>query len=101
MNPQSVFTKLTLLDPNCCLSHFTLGRHLYLAGEYKDALVALNRCLDIDPDYLLAYVIAGQACERSGATKQAKRIYTKGEARAKQLGETKFAQQLRALAATL
>lgn len=100
INPLNVFEKLVRLDPESPLSHFSLGRALYQAGNYNAALDAFRASLDCDPDYLLAYLMSGQCHEKLGAAEAARLIYQQGRERARHLGDDRFDQQFAALAIT-
>ena len=101
IHPKTVYEKLCQLDPQSPLSHFTLGRALYLEGNFQAALAAFGNCLEVDANYLLAYLLCGQTYEKCGQPAMAQQIYLQGRERARVLGDAHFEQQFAALGVTL
>jgi tetratricopeptide (TPR) repeat protein len=99
--PSTVYRKLSEIDPQSVLSHFSHARALYLEKQYSAAFKIFEHCIEIDANYLLAYLFAGQVCEKSGSLEQAKSIYQEGRRRARLLKDKNFEQQFHALFTTL
>lgn len=101
MDIKTVHQKLVSLDPDSVLAHAALARVHYLAGEYSEAIAIFEKCLQLDPNYLLTYLLCGQCYEKLNRSEQAKTLYAAGYSRAKMLSDQNFATQFKALESTL
>ena len=96
-----VFAKLCVLDPDSAHSHFVLGRAQYQEKEFAAALASFDKCLAIDPQYLIAILLSAQAHEQLGRVEMARSLYEQGVKKSALLGDEKFGQQFHALLSTL
>ena len=99
MKPLDAFQKLVDIDPSA-LSYFYLGKQLYIDKKYKEALRAFEACIELDANFLMGYLLAGQACEKMGASDQAKQVFEKGKQLAKENNDQLSHDQFSALLAT-
>jgi tetratricopeptide (TPR) repeat protein len=72
------FEKLVAHNAQDVLSRFTLGRAYLEAGRAEDAARVLEELLALKPDYTAAFVLLGDAYEKSGKLARAIRTFTKG-----------------------
>ena len=54
------------LDPLSLSINFSLGWRLYLAREYDQAIQQSRSTIDLDPNFVLAHLVLGQAYEQKG-----------------------------------
>jgi tetratricopeptide (TPR) repeat protein len=81
------FEKLVAHNPQDALSRFTLGRAYLEAGRPDDAVRILEEVLAIKPDFTAAYVILGEAHEKSGKLARALKTWNRGIELAQQKGD--------------
>ena len=98
---EKVFQQLCELDPDCCLSWVTLGRHYMKTKIFKKALPCFKKSIQLEEHYLLAHLYAGQCLEKLGNASKALETYSHGLSIAKKLNEDGFVIQFQALQSTL
>ena len=81
------FEKLVAHNAQDALSRFTLGRAYLEAGRPDDAVRILEEVLAIKPDFTAAYVILGEAHEKSGKLARALKTWNRGIELAQQKGD--------------
>lgn len=76
--PIEKLKQLVALDPNDPALFLALG-HAYLeAGQFADAVTALERAVALNPQYTAAYWPLGKALEAAGRVDDAMAIYEQG-----------------------
>ena len=68
-------TRARELDPLSPLMNTNAAVVLYGAGRWTEALECIRNCIDMNPDFAVAHVIAGWICEAMGALDQAIKAY--------------------------
>jgi tetratricopeptide (TPR) repeat protein len=64
--------RAVVLDPLACRSHCGLGRALYFARRYQEAVAALAEAISLDPDYKETYSFLGLASYALGNLEHAR-----------------------------
>ncbi|MCH2207915.1 MAG: tetratricopeptide repeat protein [Lentisphaerales bacterium] len=73
-----MFQQVLEIDSDDLIANFGLGKALLDAGESKDAIPYLEKCLSVKKDYTAAFLHLGQALMKSGNQAQAKEIFKNG-----------------------
>jgi tetratricopeptide (TPR) repeat protein len=81
------FERLVAHNGQDALSRFTLGRAYLEAGRANDAVRVLEEALTIKPDLTAAYVVLGEAHERSGRLARAIKTWNQGIELAQKRGD--------------
>ncbi len=81
------FKQMVEADPNNELGHFSLGKACLEAGQYRDAITALERAIELNPRMSKAYLLLGESVKLDGQRDQAVEILTKGIEIADELGD--------------
>ena len=81
------FERLVAHNATDVLSRFTLGRAYLEADRADDAVRVLEGLLALKPDYTAAYVLLGDAFEKSGKLARAIKTWTKGVELAQSKGD--------------
>jgi len=84
---EGMFKEVLEIDPEDALANFGLGDIALSRGQYQKAITHLEKVLESDPKYSVAYLALGKAYEFKGDTTQAKDIYSKGVEIASQKGD--------------
>jgi len=74
-------------NPNDVFLHYSLGMEHASAGQYAQAVASLRRCIQLDGNYLPAYVEAGKCLRSAGDFAAAREIFQAGMELADRLGE--------------
>ncbi|GEM_PF-3887348 len=75
--------------------HYSLGMELASAGESAAATDSFRRCIELDVQYLPAYVEAGKTLRSAGEFAGAREIFSAGLELAKAKGESHTADYIR------
>ncbi len=87
----------SLLDksPQDVFLHYSLGMELASAGESTAAADSFRRCIELDAQYLPAYVEAGKTLRSAGDLAQARGIFSAGLELARAKGDVHTADYIR------
>jgi predicted Zn-dependent protease len=88
-------------DPRDAMLRFALGNEYFQAGQYAEAIEALQAALAIDPDYAFVYIQLAEAYEKSGQIELARQTVAAGRGPAARHGDPNLMRQLDAIAARL
>jgi uncharacterized protein HemY len=87
--------------PDDVFLQYSLGMEYASGRRYKDAVQAFKRCIDLDEEYLPAYVEAGKSLRSGGELDAAREMFARGMELATRKGESHvrdfIRQQLEAL----
>ena len=75
-------------SPDDVFLHYSLGMELLSAERFDEAAAAFNECIELDEQYLPAYVEAGKASRSAGRAEAAGEYFTRAMALAGRLGDT-------------
>ncbi len=75
-------------SPQDVFLHYSLGMELASAGESAAATDSFRRCIELEKQYLPAYVEAGKALRSAGEFAAAREIFSAGLELARSKGET-------------
>lgn len=65
------FSNMAEADPTNEMAHFSLGINLLQAGRHEDAIPALARTIELNPEMSKAYQLLGEAFRKSGNEEKA------------------------------
>jgi len=80
--------KLLEGSPDDVFLQYSLAMELASAGRHVEAVGAFRRCIEIDQNYLAAYVEAGKSLRSAGQIDAAREIFAEGMELAAMQGET-------------
>lgn len=69
---------LVQTDESDALTHFLLGRELMEVGRFAEAASALEKTIQLNPEYTAAYRFLGDAHRQAGNMARAREIYEVG-----------------------
>ncbi len=81
------FKQMAEADPNNELGHFSLGKALLEAGQFAEAMVSLDRVIQLKPTMSKAYQLFGEAAAGAEQKDKAVEVVTKGVAVADKQGD--------------
>lgn len=81
-------------EPNDEVALFGLGRAYLKVKDYQEAIKALERCIEVKPDYSAAYQALAVALYKSGDIDRSREIGRKGIEVSKAKGDLMVTQQL-------
>jgi Tfp pilus assembly protein PilF len=81
-------------DPNDPFLRYGLAMEYVSAGEDQSALARFEELFAMAPEYVPAYLQAGQALVRLGETGKARDMFTRGIAVARRQGEQHAAEEM-------
>ncbi len=73
-------------NPNDTFTHYGLAMEYSRAGDVEAALAEYKRVIEINPDYVAAYQMAGQMLASAGRSEEARRMLEGGIACAHRAG---------------
>lgn len=79
------------------LTYFLLGREYLEAGRFEDAAGALQRCVELNPQYTAAYRFLGDSWRKAGNTERARQAYELGIAVATETGDLQAGKEMEVL----
>lgn len=82
-------------SPQDVFLHYSLGMELSAAGDRTAAVASFRRCIELDKQYLPAYVEAGKALRSAGEPAAAREIFSAGLELARAKGESHTADYIR------
>ena len=65
-------------EPGDVFLHYSLGMEYASAGQFDEAVAELNTCIDLDENYLSAYVEAGKCLRSAGERAAAREMFLRG-----------------------
>jgi len=80
--------KMLEAKPDDVFLRYSLGMELASAGLFDQAAAEFSRCIELDGEYLPAYVEAGKALRAGGRLDEARGAFAAGEKLAAARGET-------------
>jgi len=83
-------------DPNNRFARYGLAMEYAGQGQLQEASDEFRRLLELDPDYVPAYLQAGRVFEQRNLSQLAGQIYAKGIEVASRRGEKRAADELQA-----
>jgi len=86
--------KLLAKGPDSPLLRFSLG-NAYLAGDPEKAAEHFKAALALDPSYVAAWKLLGQALVACGNPEEAKAVYSEGIVTAEVSGQVQAAKEMR------
>ncbi len=81
--------------PDSPLPWFSLGRYLVEIARFEEAIEALQRCVDADPEYAAALIAQGDAYAAIDETEKARDSYARCEKAALAQGHPTLAGEAR------
>ena len=75
-------------SPDDVLLNYSLGMEYSSAGHYAQAVERFQKCIDLDGDYIAAYVEAGKALRSAGELQEAREMLAAGMELAARGGES-------------
>ena len=95
------FKKVLGLDPHDETLWFGLGKAYMGDGNWEEAIQALERCIQVKPNYSAAYLALAQTLQKNERTKQCREICQKGITVATENGDLMVIKNLEELNASL
>ena len=95
MNRIEAIKTLLARSPNDVFLHYSLGMELAVAGDRAAAVASFRRCIELDKQYLPAYVEAGKTLRSAGELAEAREVFSAGLELAKTKGEAHTADYIR------
>lgn len=83
-------------DPANSRYRFMLAMEYRSAGETESAVATLEELAGMDPNYVTAYLQAGQICEEAGETERARGFYQSGVECARRIGDAHALSEIQA-----
>ena len=74
-------------SPDDTFLYYSLGMEYAAAGRFDQAVEHLKKCIELDADYLPAYVEAGKCLRSAGRLAEARQIFTQAMELACRLGQ--------------
>jgi tetratricopeptide (TPR) repeat protein len=95
--PDRIETIRAMLDknPDDVFLRYSLGMEYASAGRLDQATAEFARCMELDSQYLPAYVEAGKALRSAGKIAEAGEVFRKGLELAARLGQAHAQDNLR------
>jgi tetratricopeptide (TPR) repeat protein len=81
--------------PDDVFLHYSLGMEYASAGRHDEGACEFRRCVELDGNYLPAYVEAGKCLRSSGRLAEAREIFAAGMALAAMQGQTHMQDYIR------
>ncbi len=72
------FKQMAEADPDNELGHFSLGKALIEAGQFAEAMISLERVIQLKPIMSKAYQLLGEAADGAGQRDRAIEVINKG-----------------------
>jgi len=69
---------MLLSSPDDVFLHYSLAMEYATAGQYDKAVASFKRCIELDSQYLPAYVEAGKALRAAGDLAAAREAFAEG-----------------------
>jgi Flp pilus assembly protein TadD len=88
-------------SPNDPFLRYGLAMEFVSEGNDEEAVRCFHELLTVAPDYVPGYLQAGQALARLGRQEQARAVFTKGIATARQQGDHHSAEEMEGFHANL
>jgi tetratricopeptide (TPR) repeat protein len=83
-------------NPQDRFAHYGLAMEYARLGQLDEAVRQFRALVAMDPDYVAAYLQAGQTLEKLGRTEEAKAVYRQGIEAARRREETRAQEELEA-----
>ncbi|MFA6134086.1 MAG: tetratricopeptide repeat protein [Phycisphaerae bacterium] len=88
-------------SPDDVFLRYSLGMEYAASQQYEQALAAFRKCIELDADYVAAYVEAGKSLRSLGRLDEARETFTAALTSADKLSEGHTANYIRAQIAGL
>ncbi len=86
---------LAAADPNDPLTFFLLGRELMEVARFEDAAQALEKTVQLNPEYTAAYRYLGDSHRMAGNNARAREIYEAGIAVSEATGDLQAGKEMK------
>ena len=88
-------------NPNDAFARYGLAMEYSRAGEIDTALVEFRKLLELHPDYVAGYQMAGQMLSAAGRSQEARQMLESGIASARRAGNKHAQEEMQGLLAEL
>jgi len=88
-------------NPNDAFARYGLAMEYSRAGEIESALAEFKRLLELHPDYVAGYQMAGQMLSAAGRSEEARQMLEAGIATAGRTGNKHAQEEMQGLLAEL
>jgi folate-binding protein YgfZ len=75
---EDMFREILALDPDDALGHFGMGELCVERGQFEDAVLHLEKAIQVDQGYSAAYLALGRAWEGMREQERAREVYEAG-----------------------
>lgn len=79
--------KMLEKDPDDLFAHYSLGMEYASAGQYDQAVAEFQRCIELEADYLAAYVEGAKSLRSAGRLGEARKMFSAAMELAARIGE--------------
>ena len=84
-------------NPNDAFARYGLAMEYSRAGEIETALAEFKKLLEVHPDYIAGYQMAGEMLSAAGRCEDARQMLESGIARAERAGDKHAREQMQDL----
>jgi len=88
-------------NPNDAFARYGLAMEYSRAGEIEPALAEFKKLLELHPDYVAGYQMAGQMLSAAGRSEEARQILESGIGCAQRIGNKHAQEEMQGLLAEL
>jgi predicted Zn-dependent protease len=88
-------------NPNDAFARYGLAMEYWRAGEIEAALAEFRKLLELHPDYVAGYQMAGQMLSAAGRGEEARQMLESGIASAARIGNKHAQEEMQGLLADL
>lgn len=88
-------------NPNDAFARYGLAMEYSRAGEIETALAEFRKLLELHPDYIAGYQMAGQMLSAAGRSLEARQMLESGVASAARVGNKHAQEEMQSLLAEL
>ena len=88
-------------NPNDAFARYGLAMEHWRTGEIQTALAEFRKLLELHPDYVAGYQMAGQMLSAAGRSEEARQILESGIASASRAGNKHAQEEMQGLLADL
>jgi len=88
-------------NPNDAFARYGLAMEYSRAGEIETALAEFRKLLELHPDYIAGYQMAGQMLSAAGRSQEARQMLESGIASARRAGNKHAQDEMQGLLAEL
>ena len=84
-------------NPNDAFARYGLAMEYSRAGEIETALTEFRKLLELHPDYVAGYQMAGQMLAAAGRSEEARQMLESGIGRARRIGNHHAEEEMQGL----